>query len=122
MQGSARKDVVCGAARVYIVVLPGPKWKSWLRGIPLAPFREGIFPPSDRIKGFFFHRSSGPAWRRVHDRFGNVGLESPTLHSESVCYVGRTIRKSCLAQLTRATERCRLRAERQLFVTSAASK
>ena len=31
MQGSARKDVVCGAARVYIVVLPGPKWKSWFR-------------------------------------------------------------------------------------------
>ena len=30
MQGSARKDVVRGAARVYIVVLPGPKWKSWL--------------------------------------------------------------------------------------------
>ena len=31
MQGSARKDVVFGAARVYIVTVPGPKWKSWLR-------------------------------------------------------------------------------------------
>ena len=33
MQGSARKDVVCGAARVYTVVLPGPKWKSWLKKV-----------------------------------------------------------------------------------------
>ena len=32
MQGSARKDVVFGAARVYTVTVPGPKWKSWLRG------------------------------------------------------------------------------------------
>ena len=39
MQGSARKDVVCGAARVYIVVLPGPKWKSWLRLSPENPGR-----------------------------------------------------------------------------------
>ena len=30
MQGSARKDVVFGAARVYTVTVPGPKWKSWL--------------------------------------------------------------------------------------------
>ena len=30
MQGSARKDVVCGAARVYTFTVPGPKWKSWL--------------------------------------------------------------------------------------------
>ena len=29
MQGSARKDVVFGAARVYTVTVPGPKWKSW---------------------------------------------------------------------------------------------
>ena len=33
MQGSARKDVVFGAARVYTVTVPGPKWKSWLRRI-----------------------------------------------------------------------------------------
>ena len=31
MQGSARKDVVFGAARVYTVTVPGPKWKSWLK-------------------------------------------------------------------------------------------
>ena len=31
MQGSARKDVVFGAARVYTATVPGPKWKSWLR-------------------------------------------------------------------------------------------
>ena len=30
MQGSARKDVVFGAAGVYPVTVPGPKWKSWL--------------------------------------------------------------------------------------------
>ena len=29
MQGSARKDVVFGAARVYTFTVPGPKWKSW---------------------------------------------------------------------------------------------
>ena len=31
MQGSVRKDVVFGAARVYTVAVPGPKWKSWLK-------------------------------------------------------------------------------------------
>ena len=31
MQGSARKDVVFGAARVYTVAVPGSKWKSWLK-------------------------------------------------------------------------------------------
>ena len=30
MQGSARKDVVFGAARGYTATVPGPKWKSWL--------------------------------------------------------------------------------------------
>ena len=34
MQGSARKDVVFGAAGVYPVTVPGPKWKSWLNGLP----------------------------------------------------------------------------------------
>ena len=32
MQGSARKDVVFGAAGVYPVTVPGPKWKSWFEG------------------------------------------------------------------------------------------
>ena len=35
MQGSARKDVVFGAAGVYTATVPGPKWKSWL-GSPFA--------------------------------------------------------------------------------------
>ena len=35
MQGSARKDVVFGAARVYTATVPGPKWKSWLRRLPI---------------------------------------------------------------------------------------
>ena len=29
MQGSARKDVVFGAARMYTMAVPGPKRKSW---------------------------------------------------------------------------------------------
>ena len=41
MQGSARKDVVFGAAGVYPVTVPGPKWKSWLRtdGRLMTPLR-----------------------------------------------------------------------------------
>ena len=34
VQGSARKDVVFGAARVYTVAVPVPKWKSWLKAGP----------------------------------------------------------------------------------------
>ena len=37
MQGSARKDVVFGAARVYTMTLPGPKWKSWLKNVVQTP-------------------------------------------------------------------------------------
>ena len=33
MQGSARKDGVFGAARVYTFTVPGPKWKSWFRAL-----------------------------------------------------------------------------------------
>ena len=33
MQGSARKDVVFGAARVYTVAVLGTKWKSWDEGL-----------------------------------------------------------------------------------------
>ncbi len=36
MQGSARKDVVFGAAGVYPVTVPGPKWKSWLRCVKVG--------------------------------------------------------------------------------------
>ena len=50
---------------------------------------------------------SGLSWRRVHYRFGNVGLESPTQHAESVRHVARMIRKSCLGQF--ASVACRLR-------------
>ena len=40
MQGSARKDVVFGAAGVYPVTVPGPKWKSWLKyRVPVADYR-----------------------------------------------------------------------------------
>ena len=38
MQGSTRKDVVFGAARVYTVTLPGPKWKSWFNALLTKPY------------------------------------------------------------------------------------
>ena len=36
MQGSARKDVAFGPARMYTVAVPGPKRKSWLTLLTLA--------------------------------------------------------------------------------------
>ena len=39
MQGSARKDVVFGAARVYTVTVPGPKWKSWTKSYRFSALR-----------------------------------------------------------------------------------
>ena len=46
MQGSARKDVVFGAARVDTVTVPGLKWKSWLPLIAVfAKTREGDVVP-----------------------------------------------------------------------------
>ena len=47
--------------------------------------------------------AGGLSWRQVQHRFGDVGLESPTRHAESVRHVARTIRKSCLGQLTRVS-------------------
>ena len=41
MQGSARKDVVFGAARVYTFTAPGPKWKSWFDPAPRVPYLTG---------------------------------------------------------------------------------
>ena len=38
VQGSARKDVLFGAARVYPVTVPGPKWESWLRCLHRQPY------------------------------------------------------------------------------------
>ncbi len=58
MQGSARKDVVFGAARVYTFTVPGPKWKSW---VATADEIQAVL---ERAKTFdkggllFF----GPAW------------------------------------------------------------
>ena len=41
MQGSARKDVVFGAARVYTAAVLGTKWKSWLKP-NRAPLRHEL--------------------------------------------------------------------------------
>ena len=41
MQGSARKDVVFGAARGYTFTVPGPKWKSWLGRGMAGELRRG---------------------------------------------------------------------------------
>ena len=51
MQRSARKDVVLGAARVYTVTVPGPKWKS-----SLDPVR---FDQNTRFLGLAFVPASG---------------------------------------------------------------
>ena len=42
MQGSARKDVVFGAAGVYPVTVPGPKWKSWFDAAAQTFIRSDI--------------------------------------------------------------------------------
>ena len=42
MQGSARKDVVFGAVRVYTVTVPGPKRKSWFNGAPVLRARKSV--------------------------------------------------------------------------------
>ena len=47
MQGSARKDVVFGAARGYTFTVLGPKWKSWFTGSSVistfCPWLMGTF-------------------------------------------------------------------------------
>ena len=55
MQGSARKDVVFEAARVYTFTVPGPKWKSWLRNrtpsrrfLPALKSPQPVLTPSIR--------------------------------------------------------------------------
>ena len=42
MQGSARKDVVFGAARGYTFTVPGPKWKSWLKPAATARMTQRV--------------------------------------------------------------------------------
>ena len=51
MQGSARKDVVFGVARVYPVTAPGPKWKSWLKTAQklFNATEAGMFPCGECI-------------------------------------------------------------------------
>ena len=48
MQGSARKDVVFGAARVYTATVPGPKWKSWLKPV-LDGVRQNLGADPKRV-------------------------------------------------------------------------
>ena len=53
MQGSARKDVVFGAARVYTFTVPGPKWKSWLdecRSIDYPQANDVTFKKAQRVR------------------------------------------------------------------------
>ena len=51
MQGSARKDVVFGAARVYTATVPGPKWKSWLEGSSRGRFPQDLVRPLQLADG-----------------------------------------------------------------------
>ena len=74
MQGSARKDVVFGAARVYTATVPGPKWKSWLRAVqhPVAFVFDGRCAGAGRVgAGFGFGKR--PAAEPLADgKFGDV--------------------------------------------------
>ena len=63
MQGSARKDVVFGAAGVYPVTVPGPKWKSWLDIVPKG-----------RDEGNLVY---GMEWVRHHDKYGDRSFVDP---------------------------------------------
>ena len=46
MQGSARKDVVFGAARVYTVAVPGPKWRPWVHLLNWGMYFTPDYPTS----------------------------------------------------------------------------
>ena len=78
--------------------------------------------PSDEpiARGYENLRPSRLSWRRVHDGFGNVGIESPAEHAEGARHVRRTIRKSCRAQLTSLRPACWLLAVTIGFSTAPA--
>ncbi len=61
MQGSARKDVVFGAAGVYPVTVPGPKWKSWVKRLVICAAENVISAAdlSERIRGAVSHGDIG---------------------------------------------------------------
>ena len=64
MQGSARKDVVFGAARVYTFTVPGPKWKSWSRALPIFVFLLVLASSCEQ------HRSIPPVGYRGWEAYG----------------------------------------------------
>ena len=74
-QGSARKDVVFGAARAYTVTAPGPKWKSWFNGAAVFRARKLVVPDPT---------GNGPQnlaikpHARCEETNGNLGTPSPT--------------------------------------------
>ena len=71
MQGSARKDVVFGAAGVYPVTVPGPKWKSWFKAIRLV---EQGCSQSETARRLKVARQSVSEWLRRYRRDGEAGL------------------------------------------------
>ena len=81
MQGSARKDVVFGAARVYTFTVPGPKWKSWLRP-RFGENRLSDITPED-IEAYLMTRLN--TGKRVHTKLGlqlRGRLKPATVHQE----------------------------------------
>ena len=79
MQGSARKDVVFGAARGYTFTVPGPKWKSWVTyswGLPSnssvadGPQKQYVLP--ERSHGLsetrFFEQSTSAVSSSMRER------------------------------------------------------
>ena len=74
MQGSARKEVVFGAARMYTVAVPGPKRKSWFTF----------------VSSYSDDRQSGGRNRRIHCYGGLcdpiLAASSDLLRSSEVLY------------------------------------
>ena len=90
MQGSARKDVVFGAARVYTVTVPGPKWKSWLI--------QAIHPKAARIAKYLRHVGRYVLWSTSphgidHRQLGQFGPFLPQI-VDSIGD-GREIKSQC---------------------------
>ena len=77
MQGSARKDVVFGAAGVYPVTVPGPKWKSWLS---VRPHGFGY------VAQAFNLGNRGELRQRFHGAVGLVPGSQVTVAREVVAY------------------------------------
>ena len=82
-QGSARKDVVFGAARGYTFTVPGPKWKSWLKpeaGVGPEPVLRQQLQGKPSLD--VAHALELLEQFLVHNRLAGIGVRSRTLGRE----------------------------------------